>query len=753
MKKSILLLFVLIIMIAQHVYATKSVWDGQRSDTSWFDETAMEYHINSAAQFKGFADLVSYNNCSFEGKTIILDCDIDLDNHYWSPIGLHSGKPFSGVFDGANHSITNLLINSNQFEYPDMKDNVGLFGYAVKATIKRVGVQGNLEIYSCGKYIGGIAAFANHIEDVYGDINITLYDSKSSGCIGTVVGGAEYAERIYCKGKISCSESYIGVLSSCFVGGFAGRCTNVSECCSDVDVFMNIIGTNSVQGIGGISGGAGTISNALFLGQVSIGNYNCNTDMFLPNTGGISGSLANGDHLISAPKFMSYGRGFATAKSIVIPSTSNATVTDTYYLNTWATNNESYGAAISDGDLKSGSPFAGFDTTIWEFKENEYPSIISLTNLIPQPSYTVTYYVDGVLYQVDEYKEGETVVPPADPVKEGYTFNGWDYVPPFIYQNSWIVNGTFSINSYNIIYMVDNAVFKTDIQEYNSRINPPTVFPLKQGFLFDWGEYPEKVPAHDVTIEGIYTEDIYEYVDLGLPSGLLWATKNVGAARPEEYGYYFSWGETILKESYYWGTYSYCNGTENTLTKYCFSSDFGEVDNKYTLDETDDAAIKNWGKPWRLPTEAEAMELYSNCTWTLGNLNGIDGCYVTGKNGNSIFLPKAGYKQYKTTFHKGQELYLLLSTLYTNNEVRPDYGLLIYCDENSYGLAGEERSFGFSARAVTSVDPNGISDLRLCDQSDVNSIYDIQGNRLPKVQKGVNIIRYSDGTSKKVYVR
>ena len=69
-------------------------------------------------------------------------------------------------------TITNLLINSNQFEYPDMKDNVGLFGYAVKATIKRVGVQGNLEIYSCGKYIGGIAAFANHIEDVYGDREI-----------------------------------------------------------------------------------------------------------------------------------------------------------------------------------------------------------------------------------------------------------------------------------------------------------------------------------------------------------------------------------------------------------------------------------------------------------------------------------------------------------------------------------------------------------------------------------------------------
>ncbi len=751
MKKSFLLLFVLTLLHVQHVCAAKSLWDGKKADTSWYDESATEYHITSAAQFKGFADLVSYNNCSFEGKKVILDCDIDLDNHPWSPIGLHSGKPFSGTFDGLNHSITNLLIDSNQFEYPDMKDNVGLFGYAIKAEIKNISVQGKLEI-SSGKYIGGIAATVSSVENIYSDIEIELSTSLASSYVGTVVSIATDANKIYAKGIIRFKESYLGLNKSCYVGGIAGSCSNMSECYSAVDASINIIGASN-EHIGGISGTSKTISNALFAGQISVGNYNCSSDMFMPNIGGICGQLTTGDHLISAPKFMSYGRGFATSKSVVIPSTSNAAVTDTYYLNTWATNNESYGAAISDADLKSGNPLDGFDATIWEFKENEYPFIISLTNLIPQPTYTVTYYVDGVLYQVDEYKEGETVVPPADPVKEGYTFNGWDYVPPFIYQNSWIVNGTFSINSYNITYMVDNAVFKTDTQEYNSYINPPTAFPLKQGFLFGWGEYPEKVPAHDITIEGIYTEDTYEFVDLGLPSGLLWATKNVGAARPEDYGYYFSWGETILKESYYWGTYSYCHGTENTLTKYCFSSNFGEVDNKYTLDETDDAVITNWGKPWRLPTEAEAMELYSNCTWTLGDLNGIGGCYVTGKNGNSIFLPKAGYKQYKTTFHKGQELYLLLSSLYTNNEVRPDYGLLIYCDDNSYGLAGEERSFGFSARAVTSIDPAGINNLRISDSNEIDRIYDVQGNILPKAKKGMNIIRMSNGQTRKVVIK
>lgn len=751
MRRFSILLIITNFLFVLQLNAAKSVWDGKMSDTSWYDDNASEYHISSAAQFKGFADLVSYNNCAFEGKTIYLDCDIDLDNHPWSPIGLHSGKPFSGIFDGLNHSITNYYINTNQFEYPDMKDNVGLFGYANKATIKNFSILGTLEIYS-GKYIGGVAAFTNHIENIYSDIKIKIYTSLASSYIGTIVSYATDANRVYSKGEISFSENYLGLHSGCYVGGMAGNCTNISECCSDVEVSVNIIGTSN-EHIGGISGTSGIISNTIFTGSLSVSNYNCNSDMFIPNIGGISGQLTNGDHLISAPRSVFYGRGMATAKSIVVPQISNATITDTYYANTWATANETYGTSISETDLKSGNPLPDFDTSIWEFNKNENPFIISLKELIPKPIYTVTYYVDGVLYQVDEYKDGETVIPPADPVKEGYTFNGWDYIPPFISGKSWIVNGSFSINSYVITYMVDDEVLKTVTQEYNSYIYPPTAFPLKQGYLFNWGEYPEKMPAHDITIAGYYTEDTYEFVDLGLPSGLLWATKNIGASCPEDYGYYFSWGETIIKESYYWGTYTYCKGSGTTLTKYCYSSEYGDVDYKYTLDEEDDAATTNWGKTWRLPSENDALELYYNCTWALGTLNGVQGCYVTGANGNSIFIPKAGYKQYKTTFHKGEELYLLLSSLYNGNEENPDYGLLIYCDNTSYGLAGEERDFGFSARAVTKTDSSGMSNTRIGNTKEKDKIIDLQGRRLQKVKKGLNIIQTSDGKVKKIIVK
>ncbi len=135
----------------------------------------------------------------------------------------------------------------------------------------------------------------------------------------------------------------------------------------------------------------------------------------------------------------------------------------------------------------------------------------------------------------------------------------------------------------------------------------------------------------------------HEYVDLGL--SVKWATCNVGATSPEEYGDYFAWGETTTKRTYNWSTYKWCNGTEDTLTKYCTYNDFGTVDNKTVLDPEDDVARANWGGQWRMPTNAEWQELIDNCTWTWTTRNGVKGCTVKSNiNGNSIFLPAAGFR-------------------------------------------------------------------------------------------------------------
>ena len=134
----------------------------------------------------------------------------------------------------------------------------------------------------------------------------------------------------------------------------------------------------------------------------------------------------------------------------------------------------------------------------------------------------------------------------------------------------------------------------------------------------------------------------HEYVDLGL--SVKWATCNVGATKPEEYGDYFAWGETQPKDYYDWSTYKWCNGSYNTQTKYCTNSNYGTVDNKTTLDLSDDAARANWGGSWRMPTEEELTELHEQCTWTWTTQNSEYGYRVTSKkNGNSIFLPAKLY--------------------------------------------------------------------------------------------------------------
>ena len=159
---------------------------------------------------------------------------------------------------------------------------------------------------------------------------------------------------------------------------------------------------------------------------------------------------------------------------------------------------------------------------------------------------------------------------------------------------------------------------------------------------------------------GIPSIPIPEAVDLGL--SVKWASFNLGASKPEEYGDYFAWGETEpyyssqdpltwkdgKEEGYSWFlSYRWCMGSEYTMTKYCQRSDRGYngfTDAKTVLDPEDDAAHVNLGGKWRMPTDAELDELMSNCTSTFATLNEVNGSLFTGSNGNSIFLPVAGYR-------------------------------------------------------------------------------------------------------------
>ena len=202
--------------------------------------------------------------------------------------------------------------------------------------------------------------------------------------------------------------------------------------------------------------------------------------------------------------------------------------------------------------------------------------------------------------------------------------------------------------------------------------------------------------TESVLSEPTGTENGYGYVDLGL--SVKWATMNVGANNPEEYGDYFAWGETEPKDSYYWTTYKYSNGSETTLTKYNTSTMAGTVDNITTLELSDDAAYINWDGNWRMPSEAEWEELRKQCTWTWTTKNGVKGHKVTSKiNDNNIFLPASGRHFVDAFTGVGVDGNYWSNTL---NVASPCEAMYVLFISNGASSFGSDRYVGHSVRPV-----------------------------------------------------
>ena len=170
----------------------------------------------------------------------------------------------------------------------------------------------------------------------------------------------------------------------------------------------------------------------------------------------------------------------------------------------------------------------------------------------------------------------------------------------------------------------------------------------------------------------------HDWVDLGLPSGLRWATCNVGASTPTAYGNYYAWGETTTKETYNSSTYTYSG-------------------NQTTLPSSADAATANWGSGWRMPTYDELNELRNNCTVTWTTQNGVYGRLFTGPNGNSIFLPAAGGRYGSELYNAGSDGGYWSSSLYTGST---DIAWYLYFHSIDYFVLDSYRCYGFTVRAV-----------------------------------------------------
>ena len=189
----------------------------------------------------------------------------------------------------------------------------------------------------------------------------------------------------------------------------------------------------------------------------------------------------------------------------------------------------------------------------------------------------------------------------------------------------------------------------------------------------------------------------YEYVDLGLPSGVKWATQNVGANTATELGTFVAWGEITPITDYDWETYKWGNGDEDALTKYCTDASAGKVDGKTTLEATDDIATQLWGSDWRMPTFEEVKELYDKCTWTwVPSYAGVDakGYVVKGTNGNSIFLPAVSREE------RQAEGAYWSSSLRTEEGYNKSAYALLFAENEGVKLKSQYRINRFCVRAV-----------------------------------------------------
>lgn len=216
-----------------------------------------------------------------------------------------------------------------------------------------------------------------------------------------------------------------------------------------------------------------------------------------------------------------------------------------------------------------------------------------------------------------------------------------------------------------------------------------------------------------------------EAVDLGL--SVKWASCNLGADKPEGFGDYYSWGETITKTDYSWETYLWGNPP----------SKYNNTDGLKKLEDSDDVVRKLWGGYWRMPTHEEEVELYNNCTWEYTIVNNINGFKVIGRNGNSIFLPYAG-------LYDGDNKVSLVNTggWYWSSEIYNEHfatGFYFWGNSRSININSHDRCDGHVIRPV--FDEGQSSNINNpFNRTKDNVIYNLNGQRLQNPQRGINII-------------
>jgi hypothetical protein len=357
------------------------------------------------------------------------------------------------------------------------------------------------------------------------------------------------------------------------------------------------------------------------------------------------------------------------------------------------------------------SPVGEYDVIVSGAEAQNYEiSYINGKLTVTAGTFVLTYKVDGEIYKTVNYVYGTTITPEAEPTKEGYTFSGWSEIPETMPDKDVTVTGTFTVNKYKLIYKVDGEVYKTYEVEYGTSITPEAE-PTKDGYSFSgWSFIPSIMPAEDVVVDGTFIQESITLFDV------LYVINGDEASVYQGH----AGGETKIQSSVV------INGRSYEVTSIADGAFFG---NKRLKSVEIPSTVTTIGK-----------NAFLNCS----SLNII-------KIGKGI--KEIGSKAFSNIGYEGLKLYceaeVLPSTASDAFENTPiDKGTLIVTDElvNVYKLVMPWNGFGSIIGFTT--------DIRSIDiESEKDFIFDMQGNRLDNIRKGVNIIRTKDGKSKKFVVK
>ena len=284
---------------------------------------------------------------------------------------------------------------------------------------------------------------------------------------------------------------------------------------------------------------------------------------------------------------------------------------------------------------REGYTFTGWDRDVTNITSDE-----TIRAVYEVTKYTVKFVDwDGKTLKSETVEHGMGATAPSEPKREGYEFDGWGTSFASVTGNLTVTAKykKVEVTKYTVTFVDwDGKTLKTEEVEHGNAATAPTN-PTRTGYTFTgWiGEYTNVVSDVTVTAKyekkGTTTED-KDGVDLGLPSGTIWAKTNLGAKNEKDAGDFFAWGEKDNRESFSWENYGLGEGTWDKTTKYTGK------DGKKRLAAEDDAAKVRTKNVWRMPTRAEMEELIEKCTWKLEG----EGFRVTGPNGRSIYLPLGG---------------------------------------------------------------------------------------------------------------